>query len=116
MLGLDLIVHGDGFRFRDPETGDILPDHLEAVTQRNRARRRTRSGRGAGGGTRSTATAVLGAGGSLEASVGFFMSQQVLNSPAQRQGAILRHRQGGDSASTAVAKSSGACREGSDSR
>lgn len=36
VLGLDLIVHGDGFRFRDPETGDILPDHLEAVTQRNR--------------------------------------------------------------------------------
>ncbi|MDE0421710.1 MAG: Uma2 family endonuclease [Gammaproteobacteria bacterium] len=35
-LGLDLIVHGDGFRFRDPETGEILPSHVGAVAQRNR--------------------------------------------------------------------------------
>lgn len=53
VLGLDLIVHDDrlgfrdpeierakGFRFRDPETGEILPDHLEAVAQRQVAERR----------------------------------------------------------------------------
>jgi len=49
VLGLDLVVHDDGlgfrdpeivrakgFRFRDPETGEILPDHVEVVAQRNR--------------------------------------------------------------------------------
>lgn len=36
VLGLDLIVHGDGLRFRDPTTGEILPDHVEAVAQRDR--------------------------------------------------------------------------------
>ena len=39
VLGLDLIVYGDGFRFRDSETGEILPDHLEAVAQRQAAER-----------------------------------------------------------------------------
>lgn len=36
MLGLDLIIDGDGFRFRDPMTAEIPPDHVEAVAQRNR--------------------------------------------------------------------------------
>ncbi|MDE0039769.1 MAG: Uma2 family endonuclease [Gammaproteobacteria bacterium] len=31
VLGLDLVAHGDGFRFRDPETGDLLPDPAEAL-------------------------------------------------------------------------------------
>ena len=37
VLGLDLMVHGDGLRFRDPATGEILPDHLEATAQRRAA-------------------------------------------------------------------------------
>ena len=52
VLGLDLVIHGDdlpfsdpeivrgeGFRFRDPETGEILPDHVETVVQRQVAER-----------------------------------------------------------------------------
>ena len=35
-LGLALIVHGDGFRFFDPETGDILPDQIELEARRQR--------------------------------------------------------------------------------
>ena len=31
VLGLDLVAHGDGFRFRDPATGEILPDHAETA-------------------------------------------------------------------------------------
>ncbi|MDE0177687.1 MAG: Uma2 family endonuclease [Gammaproteobacteria bacterium] len=31
VLGLDLVAHGDGFRFRDPVTGDLLPDPAEAL-------------------------------------------------------------------------------------
>ena len=31
MLGLDLVARGDGFRFRDPKTGDFLPDHQETA-------------------------------------------------------------------------------------
>lgn len=30
-LGLDLVPGGDGFRFRDPATGDVLPDHGETA-------------------------------------------------------------------------------------
>lgn len=40
VLGLDLIVHGDGFRFRDPTTGEILPDHLESEAKRRAAEAR----------------------------------------------------------------------------
>ena len=36
VLGLDLIEGGDGFRFRDPATGEILPDLGEAIAQRDR--------------------------------------------------------------------------------
>ena len=32
VLGLDLVPHGDGFRFRDPATGELLPDHAETAT------------------------------------------------------------------------------------
>ena len=39
VLGLELIEHGEGFRFRDPETGEILPDYVEAVGQRHAAER-----------------------------------------------------------------------------
>ncbi|MDE0419316.1 MAG: Uma2 family endonuclease [Gammaproteobacteria bacterium] len=39
VLGLDLLLHGDGFRFRDPKTGEILSDHVEAVAQRRAAER-----------------------------------------------------------------------------
>ena len=31
VLGLDLVPHGDGFRFRDPATGELLPDHAETA-------------------------------------------------------------------------------------
>ena len=31
VLGLDLVPHGDGFRFRDPATGELLPDHTETA-------------------------------------------------------------------------------------
>ena len=40
VLGLDLIVHGDGFRFRDPTTGEILPDHVEEAMARRAAEAR----------------------------------------------------------------------------
>ena len=36
MLGLDLVAHGDGFRFRDPATGELLPDHAETAAARDR--------------------------------------------------------------------------------
>ncbi|MYA16409.1 MAG: Uma2 family endonuclease, partial [Gammaproteobacteria bacterium] len=43
VLDLDLVVHGDGFRFRDPATGELLPDHAEtaAALQAAEAARRT---------------------------------------------------------------------------
>ena len=31
VLGLDLVAQGDGFRFRDPATGKLLPDHAETA-------------------------------------------------------------------------------------
>ena len=31
-LGLDLVPGGDGFRFRDPATGDLLPDQEETAS------------------------------------------------------------------------------------
>ena len=37
VLGLDLVVHGDGFRFRDPATGELLPDHSETAAARQEA-------------------------------------------------------------------------------
>ena len=37
VLGLDLILHPGGFRFRDPATGEILPDAVEAAAQRDEA-------------------------------------------------------------------------------
>ena len=36
VLDLDLVVHGDGFRFRDPATGELLPDHAETAVARDR--------------------------------------------------------------------------------
>ena len=36
VLGLDLVAHADGFRFRDPATGELLPDHGETAAQRDR--------------------------------------------------------------------------------
>ena len=35
VLGLDLVLHPDGFRFRDPATGEVLPDAVEAAAQRD---------------------------------------------------------------------------------
>ncbi|MCY3841205.1 MAG: Uma2 family endonuclease, partial [Gammaproteobacteria bacterium] len=32
VLNLDLVADGDGFRFRDPATGELLPDHAETAT------------------------------------------------------------------------------------
>ena len=37
VLGLDLVAHGNGFRFRDPATGELLPDHAETAAARDRA-------------------------------------------------------------------------------
>ena len=37
VLGLDLVLHAGGFRFRDPATGEILPDVVEAAAQRDQA-------------------------------------------------------------------------------
>ncbi|MCY3840893.1 MAG: Uma2 family endonuclease [Gammaproteobacteria bacterium] len=37
VLGLDLVLHAGGFRFRDPATGEILPDVVEAAAQRDEA-------------------------------------------------------------------------------
>jgi len=37
VLGLDLVLHPDGFRFRDPATGEVLPDAVEAAAQRDEA-------------------------------------------------------------------------------
>ena len=37
VLGLDLVAHGDGFRFRDPATGELLPDHAETEAARQEA-------------------------------------------------------------------------------
>ena len=37
VLGLDLVVHGDGFRFRDPATGKLLLDHVETEAARQEA-------------------------------------------------------------------------------
>ena len=34
VLGLDLVVETGGLRFRDPATGEVLPDHLESATLR----------------------------------------------------------------------------------
>lgn len=31
VLGVDLVPGGDGFRFRDSATGDLLPDHRETA-------------------------------------------------------------------------------------
>ncbi len=31
VLNLDLVAHGDGFRFRDPATGELLLDHVETA-------------------------------------------------------------------------------------
>ena len=31
VLGLDLVAYGDGFRFRDPATGELLLDHAETA-------------------------------------------------------------------------------------
>ena len=48
VLGLDLVVHGDGFRFRDPATGELLPDHAEtaaALGASEAARQREESAR-----------------------------------------------------------------------
>ena len=36
VLGLDLVLHPGGFRFRDPATGEVLPDAVEAATQRDK--------------------------------------------------------------------------------
>ena len=36
VLGLDLVACGDGFRFRDPATGKLLPDHAETAAARDR--------------------------------------------------------------------------------
>ena len=36
VLGLDLVAHGAGFRFRDPATGELLTDHAETATARDR--------------------------------------------------------------------------------
>ena len=51
VLGLDLVVHGDGFRFRDPATGELLPGPRErrrrhATGRRRRGGRRRRNGTG----------------------------------------------------------------------
>ena len=35
VLDLDLVPHGDGFRFRDPATGELLPDHAETAAERD---------------------------------------------------------------------------------
>ena len=35
VLGLDLVLHPGGFRFRDPATGEVLPDAVEAAAQRD---------------------------------------------------------------------------------
>ena len=40
VLGLDLVAHGDGFRFRDPATGELLRDHAEAEAARRAAEAR----------------------------------------------------------------------------
>ena len=37
VLGLDLVVRGDGFRFRDPATGQLLLDHVEEALARQEA-------------------------------------------------------------------------------
>ncbi|MYJ73881.1 MAG: Uma2 family endonuclease, partial [Gammaproteobacteria bacterium] len=37
VLGLDLILRSGGFRFRDPATGEVLPDAVEAAAQRDDA-------------------------------------------------------------------------------
>ena len=37
VLGLDLVLHPGGFRFRDPATGEVLPDAVEAAAQRDEA-------------------------------------------------------------------------------
>ena len=35
VLGLDLVLHAGGFRFRDPATGEILPDAVETAARRD---------------------------------------------------------------------------------
>ncbi len=37
VLGLDMVLHTGGFRFRDPATGEVLPDAVEAAAQRYEA-------------------------------------------------------------------------------
>ena len=37
VLGLDLVAHGDGFRFRDPATAELLLDHVEEASARRAA-------------------------------------------------------------------------------
>ena len=37
VLGLDLLVEGGKFRFRDPETGEVLPDHTQSEVLRRQA-------------------------------------------------------------------------------
>ncbi|MXY57646.1 MAG: Uma2 family endonuclease [Gammaproteobacteria bacterium] len=40
VLGLDLLARGDGFRFRDPATGEFLPDHAETAAELRTAQAR----------------------------------------------------------------------------
>ena len=40
VLGLDLVAQGDGFRFRDPATGELLLDHVEEALARRAAEAR----------------------------------------------------------------------------
>ena len=37
VLDPDLVAQGDGFRFRDPASGEILPDHAETEAARQEA-------------------------------------------------------------------------------
>ena len=40
VLDLDLVAHGHGFRFRDPATGELLPDHAETAAALQAAKTR----------------------------------------------------------------------------
>ena len=60
VLDLDLVVQGDGFRFRDPATGEFLPDHAETAAARDReaaARRAAETARDREAAARRTAEA-----------------------------------------------------------
>ena len=52
VLDLDLVAHGDGFRFRDPATGELLPDHAETAAARRGGGDGTRPGGSGHGGRR----------------------------------------------------------------